>query len=423
MAPNSARLLNISLRFGTLGVRFMFVFFLAKYLDAASIGYYGLFTATIGYFMYFVGMDFYVYVTREILSVSNEQRGQMVKGQAVLSGLLYLAVLPFAAVFLAQASWPPTLLLWFFPILILEHFNQEVYRLLVVLSQQISASILLFIRQGSWAIGVAALMNWEPGNRSLDTVMALWACAGITAALFGIWKLKQLQMGGWRQPVNWRWVRKGIAISAAFLVATLALRGMQTFDRYWLQSLADIETVGAYVLFFGIASALLVFLDAAVFSFAYPALIGHHHQAETVQARVLVKQMGLQTLAVSLAFAVISWIALPYLLSWVGNPIYQNALGLFPWILAATMINAISMVPHYALYARGQNRSIIWSHITALPVFALSTWAISAYNPVVAVPAGLLTAFGLILVWKTIAYLMSMRLEARANLTPDSLQK
>ncbi|MGN6620788.1 MAG: hypothetical protein ACTHKR_06965, partial [Sphingomonas sp.] len=60
---------NVVLRFGTLGVRFIFVFFLAKYLDASSVGYYGLFTATITYALYFVGLDYYVFTSREIVKM------------------------------------------------------------------------------------------------------------------------------------------------------------------------------------------------------------------------------------------------------------------------------------------------------------------------------------------------------------------
>ncbi|MEJ2023339.1 MAG: hypothetical protein P8X43_15340, partial [Maritimibacter sp.] len=339
MGINPIRIFNVGLRFGTLGIRFLFVFFLAKSLDAASVGYYGLFTATIGYSMYFVGMDYYVFVTREIVRAPDDQRGRMLKGQAALSGLMYLALFPFAMVFLSRAGWPEHLVWWFFPILMLEHFNQEISRLLVVLSEQITASLVLFVRQGSWAIAVIALMSGNTDSRNLDTAMVLWACAGIAAALLGSWKLRRLQMGGWRKPIDWSWIRSGVAVSAVFLIATLALRGMQTVDRYWLESLVNIETVGAYVLFLGVAGAMMVFLDAGVFSFTYPALINHAHRNESSLARAKVRQMLFQTVALSLAFGIVSWTLLPYLLHWVGNPIYQNALNLYPWVLAATTIN------------------------------------------------------------------------------------
>lgn len=421
MATNAARFLNIGLRSATLGARFLFVFLLAKYLDPASVGYYGLFTATVGYALYFVGLDFYTYVTREIIKTPNEQRGRLLKDQAALSGILYLILLPIVIIFLHQAGWPGHLAWWFFPILLLEHFNQEMSRLFVALSEQITASLTLFVRQGSWAIAIVALMAWDPSARHLDAVMALWACAGVAAAAMGIWKIKKMQMGGWRVPIDWRWIKKGIAISTAFLVATLALRGFQTLDRYWLEALGGIEIVGAYVLFLGVAGSMMVFLDAGIFAYAYPALIKHSHHQEYEEARAKVRQMFLQTLALSAAFGVVSWLLLPYLLGWINKPAYTNALGLYPWLLMATVINAIGMAPHYAIYARGCDKTIIYSHLTALPVFVLATWALSEPQGVMAVPIGLNIAFAVILVWKSVAYWQIIKSDGASQQTPQTI--
>jgi O-antigen/teichoic acid export membrane protein len=397
-------MLNIGLRGATLGMRFLFIFFLAKYLDPASVGYYGLFTATVGYTLYFVGLDFYTYVTREILKTPVNQRGRLLKGHAALSGVLYLILLPFALVFLHQSGWPGHLAWWFFPILLLEHFNQELSRLLVALSEQITASLLLFVRQGSWAIAIVSLMTLDPNSRHLDAVMALWACAGVSAAALGIWKLRQLQMGGWRAPTDWTWIKKGITVSTAFLVSTLALRGFQTLDRYWLEALGGIEIVGAYVLYLGVAGTLMVFLDAGVAAYTYPALIKHSHLQEHAAAHAKVRLMFFQTLALSAAFGIVSWLLLPYLLDWINKPAYTNALSLYPWLLMATIINAIGMAPHYALYARGRDKPIIYSHLAALPVFILATWAFSKSHAVQAVPIGLNISFAVILAWKAVAY-------------------
>ena len=420
MATNSSRFLNISLRSITLGTRFLFIFLLAKYLEPASVGYYGLFTATVGYAIYFVGLDFYTYANREILKTPNNLRGGLLKGQAALSGILYLVLLPFALVFLYQAGWPAYLAWWFLPILLLEHFNQEVSRLLTALSEQIAASVNLFVRQGSWAIAIVALMTLAPSSRNLDAVMALWAFAGVAAAAQGLWILKKMQFGGWRLPINWRWIKNGIAISTAFLVATLALRGFQTIDRYWLESLGGIEMVGAYTLMIGVAGTLMTFLDAGVFAYTYPALITHSHRQEHEAARARVRQMFFQTLALSAAFGIVSWLLLPYLLDWINKPAYLNAIGLYPWLLMAMIINAVGLTPHYALYARGCDKPIICSHIAALPIFAVATWAFSKSYPALAVPIGLNIAFAVILVWKTFAYWQLNKATAKLKSAPQA---
>ena len=401
---NQSRIVNIFLQGLTLLTRFLLIFFLAKYLDPASVGYYGLFTAAVGYAMYFVGLDFYTYVTREIIKTSVDQRGQLLKSQASLSGLLYLVLWPFAFAFLIQSGWPGYLVWWFFPLLILEHFNQEVYRFLIAMSEQVTASVILFVRQGSWAMAIVALMTWSTPSRHLDTVMALWAIAGVAAAAIGIWKLRQLRMGGWAAAVNWRWIKKGISVSIAFLIATLALRGIQTIDRYWIEALGGIEMVGAYVILLGVAGTLMTFLDAAIFAYAYPELIKLAHQQNHSAAKAKMRQVLWQTIALSAVFVICSWIILPYLLAWIGNPVYQNAEHWYPWLLFAMVLNALSMVPHFGLYAYGQDRHIINSHIGALAIFVFAVWAMSGTYSALAVPLGLNVAFGLILLWKAVAY-------------------
>lgn len=415
MEKKSTRILNVALHSATLGTRFLFIFFLAKYLDPASVGYYGLFTAAVGYAMYFVGLDFYTYVTREVIKSPIEQRGQLIKSQSALSGVLYLVLWPFAVVFLYKSGWPTELLLWFFPILIFEHFNQEIYRFLIAMSEQITASIVLFVRQGSWAIILVVLMTWDISIRNLQAVMALWALAGGAAAAMGIWKLWQLRMGGWRAPVNWGWIRQGIRISFAFLIATLALRGMQTIDRYWIEALGGIEMVGAYVVLLGVAGTLLTFLDAGVFAFAYPALIKLSHSQDHAAFEAKIRQMLVHTLFLCAAFSVFSWLALPHLIGWIGNPIYLSALHWYPWLLFAMVLNALSMIPHYALYASGQDKHIIYSHTTALFVFVASVWLLGSSIGALAVPLGLNAAFGFILAWKAVAYWLTIARFATAN--------
>jgi O-antigen/teichoic acid export membrane protein len=404
MRPQLERLLNVGMRTATLGARFLFVFFLAKYLDPASVGYYGLFSATVGYALYFVGLDFYAYVARELLKAPREQRGQMLKGQVALSGALYLIFFPVALAFLLQTKWPGQLLLWFFPLLLLEHFNQELSRLMMALSQQMSSSVILFVRQGSWAIVSVLLLMFYPPSRNLDTLLALWAAAGVSAAALGIWKLKLLNMGGWRSPPDWQWIKRGIGISGAFLLATLAVRGVNTFDRYWLEVLGGIDVVAAYVLLLGVAGTLMTFLDAGIFSYAYPTLIQYHLAGEKTRARAKIIQVLWQTLAFSGFFALVSWFLLPVLLRWIDNPIYIESMHLYPWLLLASVINSVSMVPHYGLYAQGQDKPIIYSHLTALLVFCVGTWLFSSHFGSVAVLFGLNLSFGTVLIWKGLAY-------------------
>ena len=411
---NRIRALNITLHSATLASRFLLIFFLARFLAPAHLGLYGLLTATIGYSLYLFGFDFYTFTTREVLKRERLEWGGLLKNQCALSLVLYAVFMPLLSLMFFKGLLPWRYVGWFFALLVLEHLNQELGRLLVAISEQLLASVMLFLRQGTWAIVITALMAVEPTTRSLDYVLGAWTVAGLVAVLTGAYRLTQLGIGGWHKKIDWNWISTGLKVSIPFLVATLALRGVFTLDRYWLQSLGGLDVVGAYVLFMGISGSLMAFLDAGVFSFSYPSLIGAYQKKQPAlfydSARTLLVQTGM----LSVAFSVVSLLLLSPLLSWLGNPLYVAQQNLYPWLLIAMVLYSLGMVPHYALYAQGLDRPIIQSHLTSFIIFVIATWLFSQRWPLLAVPLGLCAAFALILIWKGWAFFRLTPLQYRS---------
>jgi O-antigen/teichoic acid export membrane protein len=163
--------------------------------------------------------------------------------------------------------------------------------------------------------------------------------------------------------------------------------------------------VASYVLFLGVAGALNVFLDAAVFTFFYPLLIKLNHEKKNHEAQRQVRELLIQRILMSAFYGLTSWLLLPDLLQWIGNPSYEQSAHWYPWLLAAMLFNAIGKVPHYALYAAGRDTNIILSHIGALFIFILATWFFSQIHSAIGVLIGLNFAYIFILVWKSLAYL------------------
>lgn len=418
MLSISAPFINVVFRIATLATRFVLVFILAKFLDPADVGLYGLFTATVGYALLCVGLDLYVYTTRELLRAPSDRAGRFLKSQASIVGICYVILSPAVLFVFPLLGLPSWLILWFIPVLVLEHLNQEIYRLLIALSHQLSASLLLFVRQGSWALALTFLFALNETSRSLNAVMFLWSSAGAVAACAGVWKVKSLKLGGWKSKVDWAWIKRGLSVSGGFLVATLGIRAVQTFDRYWLENLAGLNVVGAYVLFFGVASALNVFLDAAIFSFRYPELIDLGNRKAYSEMRRIVRRMWLQATGSAIVFAVLSSLMLPILLNWIGKPVYLSAIDLYYWVLVASIFFSLSMIPHYALYALGHDRTIILGHLMALLFFGVTTTGFAAVSATYAVPIGVLVAMVAVLIWKSWAYFRAFRSEQSQGVLP-----
>lgn len=398
------RLINIALRGLTLGSKFLLIFFLARFLEPAELGLYGLLVATIGYALYLLGLDFYTFSTREILKRERCEWGGLLKNQAALTALLYALFVPLLLlIFLAEAL-PWHLAVWFFALLVLEHLNQEFMRLLIAISDQLMASIVLFLRSGAWAVAVVGAMFVWPELQSLQAVLGAWTLGGLLAVLLAVWRLGHLNITGWQSRVDWRWIGRGLKIAAPLLIATLALRGLYTLDRYWLEALAGLEVLGAYVLFMGLANAMMSFLDAGVFAFSYPKLITSFQQADSVTFRRELKRLAQHTVGLSGIFAFVSLLLIDPLLHWLAKPLYLEQQVMFPWILLGTFLFAMGMIPHYGLYAQNQDRPIIQSHIISLVIFVLSTWLFSLSWPQLAVPLGLCLAFLSIALWKSYAF-------------------
>lgn len=401
------RVFSSLFRVATLAIRFAFIFFLAKFLTPAEVGLYGLFAAAIGYALYLVGLDFYTYSTRATINMSRQDIGRALKGQAALSGVLYIIATPLTlGILFAYSGWPFYMIGIFVPILFLEHFNQEIFRFLVAQSEQMAASILLFIRQASWGVVAVACMMYSHQARNLALILFLWCIAGILAALGGALKLSVMGISGWRATVDWVWVKKGALSSISFLISTLALRAIQTFDRYALEAIGGIEIVGAYVLFMGIAGSLLAFLDAGVFSFSYPKLIKSKHEEDEPEFSKQMRHMFWSTLTMCITFCLASYILLPYFLNWLGKEAYSSSIYIFYWVALAAILNAIGLVPHYALYAMDKDRLIIISHILALIVFIGGVFLLKPHTSILSIPQSMSVAFAFILTWKSIFYFL-----------------
>jgi O-antigen/teichoic acid export membrane protein len=397
-------IMSVVMRAATFGARVLLVFFLAKHLDPVSMGQYGIFVVTVGYFVFLVGLDFYTYSTRQLISSPLTKQGNLLKSQAVLIGIAYLIILPPATLALARSDWPNPMV-WCFPlVLVTEHINQELSRLFVTFSLPVVASVLLFIRQASWVIVIVALELLGSGPTTPDQVIVCWGLAGCAAMGFGVYRLRRLGMLGWSLPVDWGWIRRGLVVSSGFLCGTLAVRGIVTFDRYWVEDLAGIEAVAAYTLFFSIAGVVNVFLDAAIFSFAYPRIIKLVQNNLHQEAHNEIKNLLVQIIAGSACFAIVSYLLLPHILDWVGHPIYKKFSHWYPWLLMAMTVQVISKVPHYGLYALGRDRSIIFSHVFAFFAFGLTTWLFLNVYSAIAVLIGINFAFVSVLVWKSLVY-------------------
>lgn len=404
MLTPALRLLNLALRAATLFSKFALVFVLAKFLDPTEVGLYGLLAATISYVLFALGFDFYTFSTRELIVAERHRWAGMLRDQGVFYGITYTALLPCCLLLFWLGVLPWSLAVWFFPLLALEHVAQELNRLLVAISQPIWASIVLFVRSGCWAV-IAALWMWlNPAQRTLGFVLAAWATGVLVACLLGASRLRGFDRTSLQHAIDWPWIRRGIRTAFPFVLATLSLRALYTLDRYWIEALGGLEQVAAYVLFVGIANAIISFLDATVFTFAYPALIAAAGKGDRPTFDRLMRRLAQHTLAATLGLSIAALLCAGPLINWLDRPSYTQHFDLLYWTVLAAALSGVSMIPHYGLYARRQDRSIITTHLTSLPIFFATSFALIPLLGINAIPAAMAVAFLFLLLAKLAAF-------------------
>jgi len=168
--------------------------------------------------------------------------------------------------------------------------------------------------------------------------------------------------------------------------------------------LSSLDVLGAYVLFAGMAMAVVNFLDPAVFSFLYPRAVTAYRKNDFVTYKKVMKEMIWSALGVTLILVTMVGLLAPYVLEWIGKETYQQNISILWVLLIVSTVYGISMLPHFGLYAKGADRCIAYAHISSLIVFVITVYIVSPYSPLLATAYSLLAAFTWIGIVKTICY-------------------
>lgn len=399
-----SKIANIGLRGATLASKFALLLALAKYLEPSDVGLYGLIVVTVAYGMYPLGFQFYTYSTREVIKANVEIKGQYLKSQIAFHGWLYFLILPIFILVFYYGYLPWHVAPWFFVLLITEHANQELMRMLIAIQRPVMATFVLFIRHGLWALIIALLFIVKPEIRSLESILIAWSASGVLSFIIASFQIKKSILYGWGLPVDWNWVRSGVKIAIPMFLGSMSLNFIATVDRYWFELLVSSDALGAYVFYMAITAAAFSFIDAGVFAFIYPAMVSASNQGNREEFNVLLKKMFYQAFSLSIFFVISIVLLIDVLLSLISKPIYFEMKGILYPLLAMMVVQVVSNVPNYALYTQNSDKAINLSNGLSCIVFILCVNGLVYWNELFAIPVALIFVYLFLLVYKYIAY-------------------
>lgn len=397
---------SVGLRLWTLTTRFLLILFLARLLSPAELGLYGLFVATVSYFSFVVGFDLYTFTTRDLLRIDREQWRNRVRDHFFFVTLMLIASIPVSVLLFWGDLIPIELLWWFYLLLITEHIALEIDRLLIAISENFQASIVLLVRQS--LLPTFIILFFLLGNTQIriELIFLVWLILNFVAIVIGFIFLQRDLDASSPRRIDWRWIQNGIKVSVLFFAGTLLLRLLFTADKQIVSILSGLDVLGVYTFAMSIGGGLTTVLSIAVFQFAYPRLISFAQQGNQITFKKQLRIMIWRTIGISAMVCLTVFFATPLLAAWAGNGIYADLSWLFIQSVLALSLYNLSLIPHYALYALRADRLILITTAGSVVGFVLTIFLslLLGVQPVLTIILGVYVASGMLLISKYIAY-------------------
>ena len=278
-SPTMLSMVNIGLRLSTLAAKFGLTFYMARYLDLADMGTYGLIFGAIMIFSVALGFRLDYSVSRDIVGVSPDRALCMMRDQALFYALNYLlltAVILLLILFPPE-GWSPRILNYLLILAIADGFATISYANMNSLERPLLANFILFIRAGIWILPVTALGILVPGTRTLDSVMWFWIGGTILSLIITLWCWRTLP---WRlaltTPVDWYWLGAGVRKGLPIWLGSIGLFGGFYLDRFVVGHYLGLDYAGVATFYLSFAASLVTLIQSGVLSFTYPRLIKLH---------------------------------------------------------------------------------------------------------------------------------------------------
>ena len=341
----------------SIGAKFIFTVLFFK-LSEAQFGEYSLVATTILLLVFVLGMDFYSYANRAVLSPKNNTQ-KIIFNQFSLYAILYVLLIPVVYVVFRMAKFDLDYLWIFYVVLITEHLNYEFYRLLFVLKKPLQANLNLFLRNGLWVLFASWQLYFYKEIRT-EQVLWYWLAGNILALLYTLSLIVGIRHKIDKQHFTWdkKWIKTGLLVSVPYILATLAYKTIEFSDRYMIDYFLDKTHVGIYSFFANMANVLNIVLFTVVISIIYPKMVSAIMDKNTANFKKYYAQMKKETIYYALGVAVFLAILLPVILMAIHKDIYLKQFYVFFLLILGNFFLNLSFVYHFVIYAHHKDWQI-----------------------------------------------------------------
>jgi O-antigen/teichoic acid export membrane protein len=351
--------------------RFLLIVFLAKLLPESDLGSYGLLASSIGFSIIFLSMDYYSYSNRELLSSPKNQYNYIILNQIYAYIPIYIVFIVISTTVYLFDILSNKYFIWFFLLVFVEHISIELNRLLNSMQKHLSASFVLLLRSGLWAFFAIPIIIYFEEYKNLETVLYSWFIGVILSVFFGICIIKN-SISKWSliQP-SYAWIIKGYKTGFIFILGTLSFTFITTFDKFLLESISNLDTVGIYVFYTSIVLGVSAFINAGVVVFSRPKIIKSYQNKNLDLFKFLLNKFFIELLVAIIIMSIFLFLFMPYILIWLDKIVFLENYNVFYIIIATSGILVLSSHPETFLYSLRKDKYVLFAKITSLLLFLI----------------------------------------------------
>ncbi len=365
-------ILNLSLRCFTLLIKFFFIAYAVKVLDQNEYGYYTFQISAISYGIYIIGFDFYTYSNRKYLSAKNNEEKSKYLSNHFLFSLLSMTFWLLPIILFFQHKMTGELFTLCLILLYFEYISQEIYRYLVIQERQITATVIIFIKQSSWAIIFILLSKFDIIEAKLVYLLIFWMVSLIISCCIGLYYI--LHKEKVKIEINFfsiNLITKGMLLSLPMLISALSSRGILFFDKYYILNNFGSDSLAIYGFFFSIAFTLITLCESFIVSFFLPKIIKEGQRKNYLSLKKLSFLLFLSLFVFSFISVLIFYFSFDIILLLLNKEVWISEKNTFLIIMLTGFLACLAYSPYYFLYALNRDKSILITQLICFFIFVL----------------------------------------------------
>jgi len=271
--PKIQALILMGIRMTSLVSKFVLTLFIARYMGFEDLGLYGLIVSATFVVPAVTGLGVMYMKVREAVT---QEPSDIVKNLYCYARYILVVYFLFfigAGLFGVQTNQTSFALIIVATIL-MEHFNNDLYNLLLNLSKPLTANILHFVRTTVWICGIIVLSLFYTELQTIENVILFWFIGSLSAFLGFLFVTRHWP---WfhvpKFPPLFSWMREEVKASKVAYTNSVVTSFNHYIGHFLVSIFLGLELTGIYVYFMQVINAMSNLLRTGVIQTTRPKLI------------------------------------------------------------------------------------------------------------------------------------------------------